>query len=123
MFPNCLLQNFLWCFPCKMPYGNGHYVTGCDLALLSNFVCVEQCLTNLSCNLLGRPSKAPQVLENNRKELPKVCCNYCPNNCCKCSCNCTCNTNQPCNCNCCKCQENCYNIKVCTGQNNVQCNY
>lgn len=57
MFPNCLLQNFLWCFPCKMPYGNGHYVTGCDLAILSNIVCVEQCLTNLSCNLIGNFTK------------------------------------------------------------------
>ena len=68
MFPNCLLQNFLWCLPCKLPYGNGHYATGPDLVILSNLICVEQSLTNLSCNLLGCAPKAPCASYSHRKE-------------------------------------------------------
>ena len=101
MYLNCVLQKFLWCLPCKMPYGNGHYVTGCDLVLLSNVISIEQCLTNFSCNLLGRtPKKSPYVLNGHRKEKQIMsqgynnwgCCNYHKEEdkkeecCCKCCC-------------------------------------
>lgn len=69
MFPSCVLQNFLWCLPWKLPYGCGHYATGPELVILSNLVCIEQSLTNLSCNLLGCAPKAPSVLNTSRKEI------------------------------------------------------
>ena len=69
MYPNCLLRNILWCLPCKLPYGNGHYATGPELVILSNMISIEQCLTNFSCNLLGCALKSPYVLNNSRKEI------------------------------------------------------
>ena len=68
MFPNCVLRNFLWCLPCRLPYGNGHYATGPELVILSNMISIEQCLTNFSCNLLGCAPKTPCVLNSQRKE-------------------------------------------------------
>lgn len=69
MYLDCVLRKFLWCLPCKLPYGKGHYATGCDLVLLSNVISIEQCLTNFSCNLLGcSPKKSPYVLNCHRKE-------------------------------------------------------
>ena len=85
MYLNCVLRNFLWCFPCKMPYGRGHYVTGCDLVLLSNAISIEQCLTNFSCNLLGCAPKKSTCLSNTHRKESKLmsqgynnwgCCNY-----------------------------------------------
>lgn len=72
MYLNCLLQNCLWCLPWKLPYGNGHYVTGCDLVILSNAICIEQCLTNFSCNILGCSPKTPFLLNNAKKTGQEV---------------------------------------------------
>ena len=125
MYLNCVLRKFLWCLPCRMPYGNGHYVTGCDLVLLSNMISIEQCLTNFSCNLLGcTPKKSPYVSNCHRKEkniMSQGCNNWgycnCPKKeekkeeyCCKCE--------PVCCCKCCKKEEpkkeqKCATIKVC----------
>lgn len=48
--PNYFLNCFLWKFPCKIPIGNCHYMTGCDLVNLKNLACIESTLTNLTCN-------------------------------------------------------------------------
>ena len=58
MYPSCMLRKLLWCLPCKLPYGCGHYATGCDLAVLSSAISVEQFLTKFSCNLLGCKTKS-----------------------------------------------------------------
>lgn len=128
MYPNCLLRNILWCLPCRLPYGNGHYATGPELVILSNMISIEQCLTNFSCNLLGYAPKAPCALKSHRKEktleMSQGYNNWgCNNNCC----------HQEekkeyfpkCECCCCKyhekkeepkkeeCKEKCATIKVC----------
>lgn len=130
MFPNCVLQNFLWCLPWKLPYGFGHYATGPELVILSNLVRIEQSLTNFSCNLLGSAPKAPCMLNNSRKEIKPLMSqgynNWGYNN----NCNC-CHQEEKkeyfpkCECCCCKyyekkeepkkeeCKEKCATIKVC----------
>ncbi|MBR1883362.1 MAG: hypothetical protein IJ809_00165 [Clostridia bacterium] len=35
---------------CKFPIGNCHYITGANIGLFSNFLCIENSLKNLTCN-------------------------------------------------------------------------
>ena len=120
MYLNSVLRNCLWCLPWKLPYGNGHYATGCDLVLLSNMICIEQCLTNFSCNLLGCASNnAPCVLNGHRKEKKEMSQGFNnwghgKNNCC-CQC-CQCCECCQCCCECCEKEEHkpkCATLKVC----------
>lgn len=50
---NNILRCCLWCLPWKLPYGKGHYATGCGLTLLTDFMCIEKCLTNVSYNVFN----------------------------------------------------------------------
>ena len=126
MYPNCLLRNILWCLPCKLPYGSGHYATGPELVILSNMISIEQCLTNFSCNLLGCAPKPPCVLNSHRKEkVIEMSQGYNNwghnNNCCKCFEK----KEEPKHCECCCCccknepkkeepkKQKCATIKVC----------
>ena len=35
----------------KLPISSSHYVTGKDLSLFSNLICVENQLSNMTCNI------------------------------------------------------------------------
>lgn len=35
----------------KFPMYNGHYMTGKDISLFSNLVCIENSLNNLTCSI------------------------------------------------------------------------
>lgn len=48
---NKLLDSFLCSNNFKLPINNTHYITGKEIRLLSDFVCVENTLTNLTCNI------------------------------------------------------------------------
>lgn len=41
----------------KLPINKCHYVTGKDLSFFSNLICVENELSNLTCNLKGYINK------------------------------------------------------------------
>ncbi|MEG2235272.1 MAG: hypothetical protein RR144_02390 [Clostridia bacterium] len=43
-------SNLLHSIPCKFNFGNCHYVTGKNISVFSNLLCVENSLTNLTCN-------------------------------------------------------------------------
>lgn len=46
------LANYLLCKSnIKLPINNSHYVTGKDLSFFSKLMCVENELSNLTCNL------------------------------------------------------------------------
>lgn len=47
---NNFLNYFLCNCPCKFPMGNSHYMCGKDILLFKNILCVENNLTNLTCN-------------------------------------------------------------------------
>ncbi len=48
--PNWLLNSFLWNYPGRIPLGKCHYLTGVDLINFKNMTCIENTLTNLTCN-------------------------------------------------------------------------
>lgn len=46
---NCLLCSS----NIKLPINNSHYVTGQDISFFSKLMCVEQELSNITCNIKG----------------------------------------------------------------------
>ena len=47
---NYLMKSLL-CSPVKFPMYNSHYLCGKDIYTFSNLMCVENSLTNITCNL------------------------------------------------------------------------
>ncbi len=56
-FMNFCPQKLLNCLLCssniKLPINKNHYVTGQDISLFSKLVCIEQELSNITCNIQG----------------------------------------------------------------------
>ncbi|MEG0873487.1 MAG: hypothetical protein RSE00_00010 [Clostridia bacterium] len=48
--PKCFLNSFFCCSNMKIPMYKGHYMTGSDISFFSKLMCVENTLTNISCN-------------------------------------------------------------------------
>ena len=46
---NKMLNGILCGFPCKLPINNSHYVTGKNMLFFSKLMCIENNLTNLTC--------------------------------------------------------------------------
>lgn len=51
MLPKQLLTQLLLLSNPRFPVNNSHYVTGTNIVMFSNAVCVEKTLTNFSNNL------------------------------------------------------------------------
>jgi hypothetical protein len=43
-------NKLLFCIPSKFNLGKCHYVTGKNISVFSNLLCIENSLTNLTCN-------------------------------------------------------------------------
>ena len=48
---NKLINSLLCCNNFKFPMNNNHYVTGKDIYLFSSLACIENTLTNFTCNI------------------------------------------------------------------------
>lgn len=48
---NKLINSLLCCNDFKLPINKTHYITGKEIHLFSNFICVENTLTNFTCNI------------------------------------------------------------------------
>lgn len=48
---NKIINSLLCCNNFKFPMNNSHYVTGKDIYLFSSLACIENTLTNLTCNI------------------------------------------------------------------------
>lgn len=48
--PNCIMNLLLFNNCMKFPMWNNHYITGAGIVTFSNLACVENNLSNLSCN-------------------------------------------------------------------------
>lgn len=48
---NKLIDSLLCYNNFKLPITKSHYITGKEIHLFSNFLCVENTLTNLTCNI------------------------------------------------------------------------
>ncbi len=46
-----MLNNILCCSNVKIPIGNNHKISGKQIVMTSNLVCIENTLTNLTCNI------------------------------------------------------------------------
>ncbi|MDD2376189.1 MAG: hypothetical protein PHD15_02985 [Clostridia bacterium] len=44
------INSLLYSMPNKFKLGNCHYVTGKNISIFSNLLCIENTLTNLTCN-------------------------------------------------------------------------
>ena len=46
-----MLKNMLWCTNVKIPIGNNHKISGKQIAMTSNLICIENTLSTLTCTI------------------------------------------------------------------------
>lgn len=51
---NKIINSLLCCSNFKFPINNSHYLTGKDIYLFSSLACIENTLTDLTCNLKNK---------------------------------------------------------------------
>lgn len=48
---NKLINSLFCCNDLKLPINKSHYITGKEIYFFSNLTCIENTLTNLTCNI------------------------------------------------------------------------
>ncbi len=51
--PQKLANHLLCCSNVKLPINKNHYITGKDISIFSKLICIENQLSDFTCNLKG----------------------------------------------------------------------
>lgn len=68
MLRNRLIRGILYFANPRLNLCNSHYVCGCNLAIFTSFVEIENCLTDTTCKLKCLPTYNDKIIDENNIE-------------------------------------------------------